>query len=272
MPSTRRLRIALGTWVAIETRAENASIEEAAIEAAYAAINVVERWMHPHREGSDLARINSAAPHTPLEIHPDTWRVLRLARTVHDLTGGVFDPCLPYRDGRLSDVELGIDGPRVVCRAPVEIDLGGIAKGHAIDRAIELLQEHGCSSGQVNAGGDLRVFGNRDETILLRQIGSNTSATNPGDRRTSEYPDSTHTTYRQLILRNIALAVSDLEATERPAEHQGYYTRANQPPTRRYAAVIAETAATADALTKCVLFCTPEVATRALRELQAQTM
>ncbi len=253
MSSTRRLRVALGTWVAIEARAASASAEQAAIEAAYACIDRVERWMHPHREGSDLARLNSAAPHTALEIRSDTWRVLTLARRLHDLTGGVFDPCLPHREGRLKDIEIGHDEPNVVCRVPVEVDLGGIAKGHAIDTAVETLRDHGCSSGLVNAGGDLRVFGDRDETILLRH-------------------SSPTTTYRQLNLRDAALAVSDLEATERPAEHRGYYTRTNQRATRRYAAVIANTAVAADALTKCVLLCAPQVAAHVLHELQAQSV
>jgi thiamine biosynthesis lipoprotein len=255
-PSTRRLRIAMGTWVAIEATAANPppelattarAIEQAAIEAAYAAIGLAEQAMHPHREGSDLARINAAPLHVPIEIQPDTWRVLQLARRLHELTDGVFDPCLPSRPGTLHDVELG-SGPMLVCHAPVRIDLGGIAKGHAIDRAVERLMEHGCCAGLVNAGGDLRVFGERQEAILLRE---------------------TDTGFRHLALKNSALAVSDVDAIGRPAEHQGYYNRKGQTAARRYAAVIAKDAATADGLTKCVLLCEPDRSARALRELGA---
>ena len=255
-PSTRRLRVALGTWVAIQAKAARpprgpattaGAVEQAAIEAAYAAIGRVEQAMHPHRHGSDLGRINAAPLHVPIEIEPDTWRVLKLARRLHEVTGGVFDPCLPTRAGSLQDVELG-PGPLLVCHAPVEIDLGGIAKGYAIDRAVAELIEHGCCAGLVNAGGDLRVFGEREEAILLRQ------------------PD---TSFRQLTLKSSALAVSDIDATERPAEHQGYYNRKGQPTSRRYAAVIAKDAATADGLTKCVLLCEPDHAARALHELEA---
>lgn len=204
--------------------------------------------MHPRRRGSDLARINAAPLHVPIEIQPDTWRVLQLARRLHEITDGVFDPCLPNRPGGLQDVELG-PSPMLVCHAPVAIDLGGIAKGYAIDRAVEKLIEHGCCAGLVNAGGDLRVFGERDEPILLRRA----------DR-----------SFRELALRNCALAVSDVEATDRPAEHQGYYSRKRQTATQhRYAAVIAKDAATADGLTKCVLLCAPDHAARALRELDA---
>ncbi|HEY6921921.1 MAG TPA: FAD:protein FMN transferase [Steroidobacteraceae bacterium] len=256
MPATRRLRVALGTWIAIEAKAGNPlrdlgttapEIEQAAIEAAYAAVNTVEQAMHPHRNGSDLARINAAPLDVPIEIEPDTWRVLQLARRLHELTDGVFDPCLPDRPGSLRDVELG-PGRKLVCHAPVAIDLGGIAKGYAIDRAVEKLIEHGCQAGLVNAGGDLRVFGEREEALLLR--GADGS-------------------FRPLALKSSALAVSDIDASDRPAEHQGYYNRKGQTAGRRYAAVIAKDAATADGLTKCVLLCVPESADRAIRELQA---
>lgn len=265
----RRLRIAMGTWVSIEAKAATnpprepgspghtpgtqeprraVATEQAAVEAAYAAIGLVEQAMHPHRHGSDLARINAAPLDVPIVIQPDTWRVLQLAQRLHVVTGGVFDPCLPSRPGSLQDLELGSE-PMLVCHAPVEIDLGGIAKGFAIDRAVETLIQHGCYAGLVNAGGDLRVFGEREEPILLRQ------------------PD---TSFRQLALKDSAIAVSDMDATDRPAEHQGYYNRKGQTVARRYAAVIAKDAATADGLTKCVLLCEPDRAARALREMEAK--
>lgn len=255
---SRRLRVALGTWVAIVAHAAE-TIEQAAIEAAYAAIRDVEQRMHPNREGSDLAHINSAPLHTPIEIHPETWQLLQLARRLYDVTGGVFDPCLPSRPGRLRDVELGA-GRVLVCRAPVELDLGGIAKGYAIDRAVQALREFGCSAGLVNAGGDLRVFGERAETVLMRRSGGTAGGNNSA------------TAYTQIQLRDAALAVSDLDAADRPPEHQGYYNRSGRPPVRRYAAVTASTAAAADALTKCVLLCSDECVARALRELEAQSL
>ena len=272
--SPRRLRIALGTWVAIEVRAtgtgvvgERAAIEQAAVKAAYAAIGVVEQTMHPGRAGSDLSRINTAPLHTPLQIPPDLWGLLRLAQRLHALTDGVFDPCLPDQPGRLQDVELR-PGSMLVCHAHLAIDLGGIAKGHAIDRAIDTLREHGCTGGLVNAGGDLRVFGEQAETILLRESQSSIGAMTAGVP-SSVAGHHQSVIYHPLQLQNAALAVSDLDATDRPIEHQGYYNHTGREPVRRFAAVIAKQAAVADALTKCVLLCNPEVATRVLRELDA---
>lgn len=69
------------------------------------------------------------------------------------------------------------------------IDLGGIAKGYAVDRAVEVLLEHGVSSGMVNAGGDLRVFGELRQTVHLRR----------GDGRTLELAD----------VSNLAIASSE---------------------------------------------------------------
>jgi len=251
---TKRLRIALGTWVAIEAMALRAEDEQPAIEAAYAAIGAVDAHMHPTRPGSDLAEINSAPLHTPVEVQPDTWHLLKLAQRLYVLTEGVFDPCLPSHPGRLSDVEIGSEEedeePTVICHAPVHLDLGGIAKGHAIDRAVATLGAMGCPSGLVNAGGDLRVFGDRKETILLRRGAD----------------------FRPMELENAALAVSDLDAAERPAEHQGYYSRVSPSVAQRYAAVVAEEAAIADAITKCVLLCPSDITARVLLEFEAQSV
>ena len=56
-------------------------------------------------------------------------------------------------------------------RRPLILDFGGIAKGYAVDCAIAALRSHGVESGQVNAGGDLRVFGPRAQPIHVRTGG-----------------------------------------------------------------------------------------------------
>jgi FAD:protein FMN transferase len=229
----------MGTFLAIEAQAPTNIAALKAIDRAHAAVAEVEARMHPSRAGSDLQRINAARPGAATTIDVSTSEVLQLARHLHDLTDGIFDPCLPLLPGRLSDLELlparGKSSPAVVCHRPLFLDLGGIAKGYAIDCAIEALRTGGCVSGLVNAGGDLRVFGAKRENLLLRR--SN------GD-------------YDRLSLEDTALGVSDVDATRRPPEHQRYYVRvgtAHAP--NRYAAVLAPHAVTADALTKCILFC-----------------
>ncbi len=64
-------------------------------------------------------------------------------------------------------IQLRKDGS-VRVKARVALDLGGIAKGFAVDKAVELLRERGMQSGMVNAGGDLRVFGDEPQPIWVR--------------------------------------------------------------------------------------------------------
>jgi FAD:protein FMN transferase len=237
--------------VAVEAMATSAAAALSGTEAAFTAVAQVDWRMHPTRPGSDLARINTEAPGVEVPIDVSTWWVLRLAQRVHAFTQGVFDPCVPERPGRLADLELSgpaaTAAPWALCHAPLALDLGGIAKGYAIDCAISALITAGCVAGLVNAGGDLRVFGARREAILLRQ----------GDGR-----------YQQLTLENTALAVSDARARRRPREHRGYYRRSGSgKPAPGYAAVLAREAAVADALTKCVLLAPADCAMRALMEL-----
>lgn len=247
--TVKRLRVSLGTLIAIEATADSTSRADAAIEAAFAAISRVNDRMHPHSAGSDLARINESPLHVPVKVHPSVAQLLNLARQLNALTEGVFDPCLPARPGRLSDIHVLGDGTEVVCHAPVSLDFGGFAKGYAVDCAVEALMAAGSTAGLVNAGGDLRVFGPRAEPVFVR---------GPAGELTN------------IELADAALAVSDASSPQRPREHQGYYMRGRDD-TRAttYAAVIASTALVADALTKCVLLCPRPVAARALRALSA---
>src|SRR5271163_3162390 len=89
-----RLRIAMGTFVAIETQACDPGVAERGVGAAFEAIATVERLMHPVRAGSDLAALASCQPGTPLTLHRWTWDVLELCQRLHRLSLGGFDPCL----------------------------------------------------------------------------------------------------------------------------------------------------------------------------------
>jgi thiamine biosynthesis lipoprotein len=247
---SRRLRICLGTFVAVEATSISTSAAEAAIEAAFTALGDVAKRMHPKAEGSDLSRINTARLQAPVQVHPSTAYLLDFARRLHLLTDGVFDPCLPTQAGRLTDLEITSD--EVVCHAPVALDFGGFAKGYAVDCAIQVLLRHGCMAGLVNAGGDLRVFGCDNDPILVRG------------------PEGQ---LREITLSNAALAVSQASSRERPAEHQGYYVRSalggDVALATPYAAVVAEEAVVADALAKCVLLCPAGATAATLREFNA---
>lgn len=182
----RRCRPWLGTFVEVAVRADSPERASAALEAAFAAVSRVHRLMSFHDPASDVSRINRDAAREAVEVDAWTLRVLEAARDLHARTRGVFDVAVaPWlqRWGYLPDTswcraparradaepafELG-PGRRVRFRRPAAIDLGGIAKGFAVDRAVEALLDAGADSGVVNAGGDLRVFGGEPTPLHVR--------------------------------------------------------------------------------------------------------
>ncbi len=85
-------------------------------------------------------------------------------------TLGFLPPQPPAeRDACWRDVRLGERG--VAFAKPLALDFGGIAKGYAVDCAVDALRAHGATAGRVNAGGDLRVFGARGERVHVRTGG-----------------------------------------------------------------------------------------------------
>lgn len=171
----RRCRPLLGTLVEVTTD----SLE--AIEAAFAAIARVHRLMSAHEPDSDLSRINRWAHIRPVEIHDETREVLERSLYWWRESGGSFDIAAAgaqaLRAGRLpkhadqpapanaDSSVLRVFGHVVRLGAPACLDLGGIAKGYAVDRAIAAMRATGASRGLVNAGGDLAGFGDDPWTI-----------------------------------------------------------------------------------------------------------
>ena len=247
--SFQRLRPALGTLVAVEGVAPHEAAADIAIGSAYGAIERVETLMHPTRPGSDLQRLSVAAPGVAVAVDAWTFRLLRLSRELHHRSQGLFEPCTADLPGRMMDVELR--EPNVVaCYERVALDLGGIAKGFAVDRAIDALLSCGCESGLVNAGGDLRAFGSEARTLIVRVT----------DRAIA-----------RIELTAGALAVSAPRSDKSPPEHRGYYlgtTRELVP--GRCVAVNAAEASIADGLCKCAMLCPAPVTEALLRSYAAR--
>jgi len=179
----RRARPLLGTFVDITAEGAGEAELHRAIDRAFAAIDRVHHLMSFHCALSDVSRIKRNGFPTGAVVHPWTWQVLKAAQQFARDSDGVFDITvgsllseanhLP-RTGRRPtcratwrDIFFG-KNCEVFCRRPVIIDLGGIAKGFAVDRAVKALRRAGVSSGVVNAGGDLRVFGSSSREVHLR--------------------------------------------------------------------------------------------------------
>jgi FAD:protein FMN transferase len=155
-----------------------------AIEAGFDAIAGIHRLMSFHEPNSDVSRLNRAGDGSAVRVDFHTFRVLTAAQRMAAASSGIFDITvaqdlvawgfLPRPDGpgpdpaaSWRDIELlPPDGVRL--RKPLWIDLGGIAKGYAVDRAIEAMSLPSDIQCSVNAGGDLRVQGPESEHILLR--------------------------------------------------------------------------------------------------------
>ncbi len=177
----RRARVLMGTVVEVTLLDGGANVDaEAVMAAAFSAMAEVEARMSAHRDDSETARLNAAAG--PLEVSAATADLLALGLRVAAASGGAFDLTL----GRLKTLwgfagdaprvpddmaitaalqgigpeSLRLEGRRVTKReAVLHVDLGAIAKGYAVDRAIAALQAAGIRHASVNAGGDLRLLG-----------------------------------------------------------------------------------------------------------------
>ena len=166
----RRARPLLGTIVAISADAPGAAVED-----AFAAIARVHALMNYHSADGDVARINREGSRASIPVDPWTFEVLAQAIRISERTDGAFDVVVPGTGARYTDIVLESDC-RVRLRRKASIDLGGIAKGFAVDAAVDALQRCGAQAGSVNAGGDLRFFGMWDGRVRVRAPGAPATA------------------------------------------------------------------------------------------------
>ena len=183
----RRAQPLLGTFVEIEVAGAARSEMDAAVNAAFEAIADVHRLMSFHDADSDVSRLNREAWLRPTKVDPRTYEVLEAAVELHRRSNGAFDVAvapalqaiglLPRSDDDCSSpakvrsfdaIELLPDQMVRFGHSDTRIDLGGIAKGFAVDCALEALHRFDVPAGLVNAGGDLAVFGPDPQMIHIR--------------------------------------------------------------------------------------------------------
>lgn len=186
---TRRMRPLLGTFVEIGAAGQGRHTQDA-IAAAFSGIEQIQQTLSFQQKDSELSALN-AAPGEWVRLSATSLRVLRLACSMMRLSDQLFDctvggalvaqqalPAhgeLPFLlSGEASDIEIRQDAARL--RRPVRVTLDGIAKGYAVDRAIALLKQHRIPFGWVNAGGDMRVFGERILPVVQRKLDGTTQA------------------------------------------------------------------------------------------------
>ncbi len=244
--STRTL---LGTFVtvAVDSAADPVNAD-VLLDTAFGVIGHVHARMSFHDPGSDLARLNTAAAGEIVHVDAETFAVLRLARDIARASAGVFDVTvapalvaagrLPRPPGPAPDpaarwTDLVLEAPdRVRLLRPLWLDLGGIAKGHAVDLAAEALREAGVTAFRINAGGDLRVGGGEPQPVVLA-VPELDAAARP-------------------VIELCEGSLASSAAVAGPAAHLDGRTR-KAAGHGRFVSVVAPQCALADALTKVVL-------------------
>ena len=177
-----RCKPLLGTFVEISTEDGEHSLN--AIEMAFTAIEQVQFLMGFHNPESELSQINARSHLEPIRIHSWTAEVLAIAKEIHVESQGIFNCGIGHRlveagllprhvslnDQSFGGIEdlLFIEPNLVQSKLPLCLDLGGIAKGYAVDKAVEVLLANDIPFGSVNAGGDMRLFGNEAQDIQIR--------------------------------------------------------------------------------------------------------
>lgn len=177
-----RCKPLLGTLV--EIMIEDHMQSSTVLDKAFFAIEQIQSLMGFHNAKSELSQINAKSYLEPIQIHPWTAEVLTIAQDICQQSKGLFNCGIGHRlveagllprhinlddhsFGGIKDLEF-LESNLVRSSLPLCLDLGGIAKGYAVDKAVEMLVDHGIYSGSVNAGGDIRVFGEHVQDIQIR--------------------------------------------------------------------------------------------------------
>ncbi|MFZ5546593.1 MAG: FAD:protein FMN transferase [Pseudomonadota bacterium] len=174
----------MGTAIRVELWSGDPARGEAAIDAVMREMHRIDHAMSPHKPESELSRINREAAAAPVALSAEMAALLTRAIEFSRLSGGAFDityasagHLYDYRAGvRPSDEQLSRARQAIgyehllldfaartlrFAREGVRIDLGGFAKGHAVDNATAILRSLGIEHAFVSAGGDSRVIGDR---------------------------------------------------------------------------------------------------------------
>jgi len=173
---------AMGTWCQVQFVAPSTTAGDYFVQKAVRWVAEFETRYSRFLPDSLLTSINLAAGRAWVEIDEETERLLSLCHELHFLTRGAFDPSAlpllklwnwkanPPRIPLESEIRAALEltGWRKVQRKPgavflpqpgMSLDLGGIGKEYAVDRVIQLAQEHGLCAALVDFGQDLRVHG-----------------------------------------------------------------------------------------------------------------
>ncbi len=174
---TKRSEILLDTFVEVSIRTKDKT-PDALIDSTFSLMRGYEDRLSYYKEGSEIERINLSDT-TRFVITEDVRSMLAMGKDLYARTDSLYDLSI----GELSDLwdfdkgivpdsaaileaqrhvgfdKLEISDSELIKPVGYKINLGSVAKGYIIDRAVEFLQSQGVLSGYINAGGDIRYFG-----------------------------------------------------------------------------------------------------------------
>lgn len=179
-------QVAMGTVIEIILVGDNEEKANKAALQAFQEIKRIETLMSPWLDSSDVTRINRSAGVEWVQVSRETSEVIKKAREISELSEGRFDitigplielwrkarekkmpPSEEEVKGKLDlvnfkNIEIDQRGKVFLKKKGMAIDLGGIAKGYGVDRAFDVLRSLGYKNLIVNAGGDLRAGGSKN--------------------------------------------------------------------------------------------------------------
>lgn len=167
--------------------------KEEAVKAAFAEIKRLHTLSDNFDENSQVSKVNQMAGLERVKVDADLINMVQRSNGLADQFDGVFDvtvgpltdlwgigrkgdfvptqaeidQVLPLINYRLLEVNTS-DSTLYLPKKGMKLDLGGIAKGYAVDKAIEILKEKGIQSALINAGGDVRVIGTKSDATPWR--------------------------------------------------------------------------------------------------------
>lgn len=174
----------MGTSIQVELWSTDARAAADAIDAVMGEMHRIDAAMSPYKDDSELSRINRDAARTPVAVSAELYALIERSLEFSRFSGGAFDityasagHLYDYRK-RVRPTEHELDAACAAigyrhlvldpdaqtvhfARAGVRIDLGGFAKGHAVDNAAAILASRGIRHAAVAAGGDSRLLGDR---------------------------------------------------------------------------------------------------------------
>ncbi len=180
----QRTEAIMGTRIYVEIWQDDAAQAQRLIEQVMAEMRRIDELMSPYKETAQLFVVNRDAAQKPVAVTPELYELIVRANHYSDISGGAFDitfasvghqfdyrqhvkPDEAHRRAALALINykaLQLDASKHTIFFPhpgMRIDLGGIAKGYAVDTSVAILLKAGVKNGIVTAGGDSRLIGDR---------------------------------------------------------------------------------------------------------------